>query len=384
MLQICNIMKSPFVYGKIAAGACFTDRESETESLVRDFLNLTNTILISPRRWGKSSLVRKAGEMAKKADPRLRMCYLDIFNVRTEEEFYKKLAVELIRCSATKVEEITANAMRFASRLIPSISAGDPLNKVSISFNLNDFTQTEDDILDMAEKIAQEKNLNIVVCIDEFQQIASFADPDAFQARLRSHWQHHQRVAYCLYGSRRHMMMEVFTNREKPFFQFGKTLFLEKIPREKWPPFIQEKFSESGKTISEAQCFRIAELVEDNPYYIQQLCEEVWNRTENTCSDAAISEAFEAIVSGQGNLNLALTQTLTITQQNLLHAIVNGEKLLSSATVLDKYGLKNSLTVQRAKNALAKMDIIDTFGRTVTMEDPVYAYWLKNIYFGTR
>ena len=81
-------------------------------------------------------------------------------------------------------------------------------------------------------------------------------------------------------------------------------------------------------------------------------------------------------------MNLALTQTLTITQQNLLHAIVGGEKQLTSAAVLEKYGLKNSLTVQRTKKALVKLDIIDDFGRIITMEDPVYAWWLKHVYFG--
>ena len=177
------------------------------------------------------------------------------------------------------------------------------------------------------------------------------------------------------------MMIEVFTDREKPFYKFGKTLFLEKIDRKHWPGFITGKFKETGKTISKEQCERIVDLVDNNPYYIQQLCEEVWNRTDIICQDSTPTDAFEAMVNAQAGLNLALTLTLTLTQQNLLNAIVDGQKSLSSSFVLDRYDLKNSLTVQRAKKALVNMDIIDNYGKEVTMEDPVYAYWLREVYF---
>ena len=158
-------------------------------------------------------------------------------------------------------------------------------------------------------------------------------------------------------------------------------MFLEKIEREHWPGFITQRFKNTKKDITPEQCLRIVDLVDNNPYYIQQLCEEVWNRTVAKCDNETIDAAFRSIVDSQSGLNLALTQTLSITQQNLLNAIVQGEKALTSAKVLEQYNLRNSLTVQRAKNALAKLDIIDIFGKTVSMEDPIYAFWLKNNYF---
>ena len=178
-------------------------------------------------------------------------------------------------------------------------------------------------------------------------------------------------------------MMEVFTHVEKPFYKFGKTIFLEKIDKGHWPAFIRDKFRSTGKEISPDQCGRIVARVDNNPYYVQQLSEEVWNRTNVVCEDKTIDEAFMAIVSSQAGLNLALTSTLSITQQNLLNAIVNGEKELTSAAVLERYDLRNSLTVQRAKNALIKLDIIDNFGKVITMEDPIYEWWLKEVYFGS-
>lgn len=374
-------MKSPFVFGKIVLGNHFTDRETETAQLADNFCNLTNSVLISPRRWGKSSLVRRAGEEAVKRDPRLRICYLDIFNVRTEDEFYEKLAAAVIKSTAGKWEEVLGLAKRYLSALVPMISVGDGINNVNLSFSVKPTRRDADELLDLPQKIAEDKGINLVICIDEFQQLAGFDDALSLQAKLRSHWQLHQDVAYCLYGSRRHMMREIFTHRDMPFYKFGQNIFLEKIPREKWPPFIMSKFKETGKSIAESQSLEIVDRVDENPYYIQQLCEMVWNRTEKNCSEEAVEEAFHALVASQAGLNLALTKMLTLTQQNLLHAIVCGEKRLSSASVMEQYGLKNSLTVQRAKKALEKLDIIDDFGQRLTMEDPVYAWWLKNIYF---
>lgn len=374
-------MRSPFVYGRIATGSQFIDREQETELLATSFCNLTNTIIISPRRWGKSSLVRKAAEAAVKRDRKLNVCHLDIFNVRTEAEFYQKLAETVLKTTASKWEEVLTSAQRYLSRLVPSISIGDVQNNLTLSFGIQPSMNTADELLDLAEKIAEEKRISIVVCIDEFQQIANFEDADAFQRKLRSHWQLHTNVAYCLYGSRRHMMTDIFTNPEKPFYKFGQMLFLEKIDAGLWPAFITSRFSDTGRSICEEQCRRIVELTDNNPYYIQQLCEMVWNRTKDVCTSEIIEDAFQQLVDMQAGLNLALTQTLTLSQQSLLHAIVNGETQLTSASVLSRYELKNSLTVQRARKALAKLDIIDDFGKKVTMEDPVYAWWLRNVYF---
>lgn len=381
MYQKCNKMKSPFVFGKVAIGSSFMDREKETAALADNFCNLTNVVLISPRRWGKSSLVRKASEVALSRDRELRICHLDIFNVRSEEEFYEKLAEAVLRATASRWEEMMAAARQYLSRFSPLLSMGDSQNTVSLSLSVHPSRKSADAILDMPERIALKKKITLVICIDEFQQIANFSDTDAFQAKLRSHWQLQQNVAYCLYGSRRHMMKEIFTNPKKPFYKFGHNLFLEKIDRGKWPSFIMSKFNETGKTITEDQCMQITELTDNNPYYIQQLCELVWNRTAKVCKDEIVKESFTALVESLAGLNLAMTQMLSVTQQNLLHAIVNGETQLTSAAVMDRYALKNSLTVQRAKQALVKLDIIDDFGKTVTMEDPIYAWWLRNVYF---
>ena len=114
-------METPFIFGKIATEKNFTDREMETANLVQNFTSLINTIIISPRRWGKSSLVNKAAKLAMEQDSKLRICHIDLFNVRNEEHFYSLLAQKVIAATSTKWEEAVESAKSFFSHLVPKI-----------------------------------------------------------------------------------------------------------------------------------------------------------------------------------------------------------------------------------------------------------------------
>ncbi len=375
-------MVAPFVFGRLAEGENFIDREKDTIRLSENFRSLTNTVLISPRRWGKTSLVHKAAMKATEEDKELKVVFVDIFNVRTEAEFYEKMATEVIRQTATTVDNILSTIRKYASDIISGISFGDAAAPASVQFQIREPQMSADEILELPEKIARDRGIRIVVCIDEFQQIGEFRDPRAFQANLRAKWQLQQHVAYCLFGSRRHMMMEVFGKASMPFYKFGAIYFLEKIDGEFWPDFIAGGFAKTGKTISEEQCREIVRLADNNPYYVQQLAQTTWLHCQSgICEDSTVRDAFEDILRQQGELNRALTATLTLAQQNLLHAMANGEQSLSSREVIEKYGLKSTTEISRSRKALVAKDILDDFGKCYTFEDPLYEYWLKNIFF---
>ncbi|MGM9633485.1 MAG: ATP-binding protein [Alloprevotella sp.] len=375
-------METPFVFGKIATEKNFTDRENETACLVQNFVSLINTIIISPRRWGKSSLVHKATQLAMQQDDKLRICHIDLFNVRSEEHFYSLLAQKVIAATSTRWDEAVENAKRFFSQLVPKISIGaDPTNEVSIGFDWDDVRQNPDEVLDLAEQIAQKKGLKIVVCVDEFQNIAGFANPDYFQKKLRSHWQQHQHVAYCLYGSKRHMMLEVFTNSSQPFYKFGNLIFLKKIDTACLVEFFNNRFADTGKRITVDAAQLIAQLSDNHPYYAQQLAQLSWLRTETECTAAIVREAHAALVEQLSLLFATITETLTTQQLNYLHALIAGEQAISSAEVMHRYRISSSTSIARSKAALIKNDILDNTVGEISFQDPIYAYWLKTEYF---
>lgn len=149
-------MRTPFIYGKIATEKNFINREVETTNLVWNFVSLSNTIIIAPRGWGKSSLVDKAAKLAIEQDNKLRICHIDLFNVRNEEHFYSLLAQKVIAATSSKWEEAVESAKSFFSHLVPKISIGsDPTNEVSIDFDWETVKQNPDEVLDLAEKIAK-------------------------------------------------------------------------------------------------------------------------------------------------------------------------------------------------------------------------------------
>jgi hypothetical protein len=375
-------METPFVFGKIATDVNFTDREQETAWLVQNFTSLINTIIISPRRWGKSSLVHKAASVAMAQDKELRVCDIDLFNVLNEEHFYELLAEKVLAATASKWDDAIELAKQFFSRLVPKISVGtDPVNELTIDFNWDDVKHNPDEVLDLAEKIAVEKGMKIVICIDEFQNIANFSNADFFQKRLRSHWQRHQHVAYCLYGSKQHMMLDIFTNSSMPFYKFGNVIFLKKIETPYLVDFISKRFAETGKSVTDEASHLIVELTENHPYYAQQLAQLSWLRTKETCTVETVWAAHSTLVEQLSLLFVNITETMTSQQVYFLKALLAGEKAIGSTAVMHKYHLTSSTSVTRSKEALIKSDVLDKSNNTLSFQDPIYKYWLKHHYF---
>jgi len=179
-------MELPFIFGKLAKGNMFTNREKEIEQLLNNFRYGINTVLISPRRWGKSSLIAKASEIIQQSAPDIRVINIDLFNIRTDEEFYKELAEKILLSTSGVFAEITQNVKQFFKKIIPKISFSPGQDmEFSISLDKEEVLKQPDEILDLAENIAKSKHISIRICIDEFQNIAYFDDPLATQKKTQ-------------------------------------------------------------------------------------------------------------------------------------------------------------------------------------------------------
>jgi len=375
-------MKTPFTFGKLVSETDFTDRTIETKRLISNFSSSVNTILISPRRWGKSSLVAKAVNQIKKKSKKTVFCMIDLNNIRSEEQFYKLLATKVLQQSSSKIDAILENAKLFLGRFIPNISfSPNPETDLKLSLDWNEVKKEPDDILDLAEKIAVRTKKKIVICIDEFQNISEFEYPFDFQKKLRAHWQLHQHVTYCLYGSKRHMLMEVFSSPSMPFYKFGDIIFLEKIKENDWIKFITKRFNDTGKSIDIENAADIAKYCENHPYYVQQLAQQVWLRTSKNCKSEIIQEAFGDLIMQLSMLFQILTDDLSTKQVSFLNALVNNEEKITSQSTLKKYKLGTSANVIKMRRTLHNREIIDIIGRKNEFMDPLYKYWLKKYYF---
>ncbi len=378
-------MKTPFLYGRIAENENFTNRKREVELLMRNFQSLVNTVIISPRRWGKTSLVHKVAQLIDQESNDLLICQVDIFNCRTEEEFYAALANVLLKATTGAWEEFIGSVKKYLSRLAPVVSISDTSQTYELTFGINfkDNPMSYDEILDLPQTLAKDTGKRIVVCIDEFQNINEYDEPLAFQRKLRSHWQRHTSVCYCLYGSKRHMLLDIFNSYSMPFYKFGDILFLSKIARQEWIPFITHRFATTGKIMSEELSALIADKMKNHPYYTQQLSQQVWLRTPSggECTVAIVEEAFDSLIGQLSLLFANIIDTLTPKQISFLLAVADGYANFSSKEVLEKYKLGTSANVKNLKKATLEKDLIDILpGNAIEMQDPAFEYWLKYVY----
>lgn len=367
----------PFIFGVATSGDNFTDREKETAHLLQNFRHGVNTVIVSPRRWGKTSLVLKVCELAK--SDKLKIVYLDIFACRSDSDFYNAFAAAVIKQTSTKLEEWLENVKSFFSRISPKISMGtDPMTDFSISFDLNPKSNDVDEILQLPEKIALKKGCNIVVCIDEFQQIAEFNDSTTFQKRLRTVWQLQKQVSYCLFGSKKHLMNELFEKQSLPFYKFGDAIYLQKIGTPYWVDYICSRFKTTGKNISRELAEKICLMAENHSSYVQQLAWLVWIHTDSDASESALKAAYQDLIDQNTTLFEKQTESLTTYQMNFLRAVINGvHDEFSSQEVLQKYKLGSSANVNIVKRALVKKELIEIEKRQVEIPDPVMKAWLK-------
>ena len=282
---------------------------------------------------------------------------------------------------STSAESLINNAREFISTLLPKVSFSDPLSRYEISFGLDVVRNPiSDDILDLPQRIASKRGKKVVVCIDEFQQIGEFSNTLKFQKILRNHWQEHTDVAYILYGSRKHMMLNIFGEYKSPLYKFGDIMFLPKISNGDWRIYIMDRFRESGKTIDSDVAEYLAQSVENHPYYVQQLAQLSWLRCEETCTKETVDGALSSLLDSLNLQFMNIMDSVTDKQKSYLCALADGVSKMTSSHVLSSYKLGTNGNVRIIRNALMKRDLIDVEGKSVQIQDPVFKLWIQRQY----
>lgn len=372
-------MESPFQFGTLATKENFIDRNEDRAMLKQLLTSHINVMLISPRRWGKSSLVKRSMEELTSEKNDIKVCFIDAFSISSEAEFYRTFASKVIECASSKFEKWAEDAKDLLNGVIPQLIIKDQVTDF-MAFDIK-FKPEEKDkltILQLPETLAKKKGIKIIVCIDEFQQLSNLAEYKDMEGKMRSVWQQQEQTTYCLYGSKRHMMMDIFNNSNNPFYRFGQVVFLDKITKNNWMPFIIEGFRKTNKHISEDYASQICDIVECHSWYLQQLSFFIWTKTEKEVT----ADDFNYGVKQLLNINTPMFQSdsnkLTPAQLELLRAIAAGETKFSSAEVNSKYNLGNPNTLAKNKRSLQEQDIIEkTKDNTFHFVDPIFKLWIE-------
>jgi AAA+ ATPase superfamily predicted ATPase len=244
-------MNNPFLFGTTVTGKFFTDRKEELQSLVRDLSSGQNVLMFSPRRFGKTSLVKRALEALSARG--LVTAYVDVFQANSVEEFGELYARAITRATATTLDDIVAFVRRHLPVRIPTISMKGPADtEFQLDFesprrNVKDWVES---IIELPQRLAVKAKKRWVVVFDEFQEVATLSPSGSLEKSLRSIIQHQHKVAYVFMGSKRQMLDELFMDKNKPRYNIARPVLLGRIPQEEFASFIHSRFREGKITLS--------------------------------------------------------------------------------------------------------------------------------------
>lgn len=372
-----DTVDKPFAYGTFVSGDNFTDREKETSDLLMNFRHGINTILISPRRMGKTSLVHKAVSLI--GTENIIPVFIDIYDCRDEYDFYNRFSSAVIRAASSTIDAAIKAVAEFIGRVTPKTSVSPTIeNEYSLSLGLTPRMVDPEEILNLPQRLAEKRGKHLLICIDEFQQIGEFADSLTVQKRMRGVWQCQQDVSYCLFGSKKHMLENIFQNRRMPFFQFGQMIYLGKISAEDWTSYIVSRFNACGKKITAELARKTCEIVECYSSYVQQLAWNLFVETETVADEDGLNAATLRLMAQNNSFFTEQIRTLTGYQLNFLKAVCSGvHSGFSSGKILSRWNIGTKSNVSVLKKSLIESELIEEREDGIFLADPVFGLWLK-------
>lgn len=375
------MMQQPFQFGVPVNSEHFIGREEEKRRLAANLCNGINTILLSPRRWGKTSLVNMVSSDIASED--ITVVRMDAFSCRSEYDFYNMFSESILKQTASRIDEWKELAKGFIERLVPKISISpEPSSEISVSLGITPKTHSPEEVLNLPQIIAQRKGCRLVICIDEFQQIGEFENSLQIQQKMRTVWQHQSNVTYCLFGSKLHMMTNFFLKKSYPFYKFGDILYLRNIPVETWIPYIRSRFEANGKQISDGIVTDLCHTVELQSSYVQQLAWYVLLKTDTVAGEDVLKSAVEDLIDQNSQVFIQQTQSLTSYQLNFLRALLAGvEDGFTGMAIRETYNLGTQSNITRLKSALIEKEIIEYTSQGLRISDPVLRLWLLKRFF---
>lgn len=374
---------NPFVYGEVVSAAAFADREAERERLERDLSEGQKVFLISPRRYGKSSLVRAV--MKTLAAKRVITVEVTVAASSSYVAFLEAYAQALVSADtpAGTLQRWTAELLqtvrpetRFETQLgvAPRFSVAFPAVR-----SPRDTARLAAEVFALPGRIAAARRQKMAIALDEFQTIAAF-DGGNVEHALRAAVQEQRAVGYVFAGSEPSLMERMLTPR-RPFYKAGPVVRLEKIDERTFADFIDARFAAGGLRTENGLGAAIVELAENVPYDVQRLAHETWDDVKAAGRKSVGLEdlhlTLTRLLNQQHSVFEESWQRLTLAQRAVLRAIVleSGRELLS-ADVRSRHRLPGASSVQSALAALVRQEIVMKDQGRYVVNDSLYREWM--------
>jgi AAA+ ATPase superfamily predicted ATPase len=372
--------RNPFFFGEVVTGENFTNRVDEVKRLTAELRGGHNMFLISPRRYGKTSLIINVLEHLNREG--LFTFYIDLYKVASLRELLEAYAKGVARSCTTRVERFSEFIKDIFPRLRPKIiigSDGVPSIEVDIQLKDRELLDSLEEVFDVPEKIARKRKRNFVVVFDEFQEILNL-DGEKIEKMMRACFQHHHKVAYLFAGSKRHLIYSMVSDPNRAFYKLGDIMNLQKIEAIEMMVFLKKQFFRGPIKVTDSVIDYVLEISENVPYNVQYLCHHLWN----WCLEAKrvekqdITNVLNNIISEQSANYIALWDGLSLHQRLFLKAISKSQaKPIFSKDFIAENELGTAGSIQKSITLLKKKNIIDVDGKEIRFNDVFFKEWIK-------
>lgn len=374
-------VNNPFVVGKYLTDDYFCDRSNETEFLRKQILNGRNVALISPRRLGKSGLIR---HFFNQPDIKAQyyVFFVDIYATTSLSELVYTLGKEIY-------EQLKPQSTVWKEKFFQTISSfrvGFKLDAMtgapSFDLGLGDI-QVPSTTLDEIFAYIDEADKPCIIAIDEFQQIGEYPEKNV-ESLLRTKIQKCLKAQFIFSGSKRHMMSNMFNSPSKPFYQSAISMGLDPIPMDVYSDFAMKLFEDRGKHIDRDVIETIWKKYEGYTWFVQMMMNELFALTlqGNTCQKDRIPEAQYNVIMSQENSYKDLLANIPPKQKVVLQAFAKEgvARNITSSVFIKKYNLNSASSVQSAVRLLLKNDLITQTDGAYRVYDYFFSEWLAKMY----
>lgn len=370
------IIRNPFVYQGYVGPDYFCDRTEETEELIANLQNGRNTTLISPRRIGKTGLIRNAFYHIKEADKDAICIYLDIFATKNQHDFVQVLGTAIAQHVLSHQQKAFKRLLEFFGSWRPVFSA-DPLTGVpTVSVSIEP-SQSALSLKSIFEFLHQSRS-SIYIAIDEFQQITYYPE-QGLEALLRSYIQFAPNVHFIFSGSKQHLMAQMFQSPDRPFYQSTASMGLLPLHEEIYYDFARRFFVAKRGTLSREVFTALYQRFNGITQNLQQILNRLYEVERNVEKEQQVNEAILHIVNRNSMQYEALVGFLTDNQFSLLKAIAKRDRIESPQAneFIKQYDLPSASSVKTALTVLLDKDLVYHDATGYWVYDRFFGLWLK-------
>ena len=374
------LLKNPFVTTAYIAPKYFCDRERESQQLAREITGGNNVALISARRMGKTGLIQHCFQQ-KELKNHYYTFFVDIYATKSYREFVfslSKVIVEGLKPYGRKSLEGFWNIVKSLQANLSFDVTGNPV----LSLGLGDI-QTPDITLDELFNYLESANKPCLVAIDEFQQIAGYAETN-IEAILRTYIQRCKNARFIFAGSQRHTMGNLFLSPARPFYQSVSMMYLDCIPLPEYIQFSQKHFADYQKKITSDTIDCIYQQFDGITWYMQKMLNVLFDMTSQnqTCNQEMLAEAEKNIIESYQYTYSEILFRMPEKQKELLIAIAKEveAKSVTSGMFIKKYKLHSASSVQAGLKGLLEKDFITQEQGVYKIYDRFFGKWLDKCY----